>query len=63
RIDGHWWIDITESDQARYREMYRKTRISLRDKGVYDDKMLTVMSLVRCKKDPNRAECTAADKE
>ena len=63
RIAKHWWINISESDQAQYHEMYRKTRISLRDKGVYDDKMLKVMCLVRCKKDPNRAESTAADKE
>lgn len=63
RIASKWWISISESDQNRYHEMYRKTRISLRNKGVYDGKMLTVMRLVRCKKDPQRPECTAADKE
>lgn len=63
RIAKHWWINISESDQAQYHEMYRKTRISLRDKGIYDGKMLRVMRLVRCKIDPNRTECTATDKE
>lgn len=63
RIDQKWWISISEADQARYHEMYRKTRISLRNKGVYDARMLTLMRLVRCKKDSQRSECNAVDKE
>ncbi len=63
RIDQKWWISISESDQVRYHEIYRKTRISLRNKGVYNGKMLTLMRLVRCKKDPNRPECRAMNKE
>ncbi len=63
RIARHWWLGIPKNDQARYHEMYRKTRISLRKKGVYDGRMLTLMRLVRCKKDPKRSECTAAEKE
>lgn len=63
RIDPKWWISISKSDQLRYQEMHRKTRISLRNKGIYDGKMLTVMHLVRCKKDPNLSECSAESKE
>ena len=63
RIDLHWWINISEDDQAQYHEMYRKTRLSLRKKGIYDSKMLTVMRMVRCKKDPNRYECSVDNKE
>ena len=63
RIAPQWWLDISESNQQRYQDMYRKTRISLRDKGVYDAKMLTIMRMVRCKKNPHLRECTAADKE
>lgn len=63
RIALQWWINISEDDQARYHEMYRKTRISLRDKGIYDGKMLTVMRMVRCKKEPRLSECTAEDRE
>lgn len=63
RIAENWWIDISESDQKRYHEMYRKMRISLRNKGVYDTRMLALMRLVRCKKDPARLECSAIDKE
>lgn len=63
RIASQWWIHISEKEQNQYHEMYRKARILLRDKGVYDAKMLTVMRMVRCKKDPHRSECTANDKE
>ena len=63
RIGDDWWINISESDQSRYHEMYRKMRVSLRKKGIYDARMLKVMRLVRCKKDPKRLECTATDKE
>ncbi len=63
RIAMHWWIDISEDDQQRYHEMYRKTRLSLRKKGIYDDKMLRLMRITRCKKAPDRLECTADDRE
>jgi Solute-binding protein AdeT 1/2 len=63
RIAGKWWISIPEDDQLRYHEMFRKARISLRNNGVYDDKMLRLMYLVRCKIGAYRPECMAADKE
>lgn len=63
RIPSKLWISISESDQKKYHEMYRKTRISLREKGIYDRKMLTLMRMVRCKKDLKRPECSADDKE
>jgi len=63
RIAQQVWIDISENDQKRYHEMYRKTRISLRNKGVYDGRMLKLMRMVRCKKEPQRPECTADNKE
>jgi hypothetical protein len=63
RIASKWWITIPERDQQRYHEMYRLTRISLSEKGVYNKQMLTVLRKVRCKKDPEKAECTAVDRE
>ncbi|MCK5667237.1 MAG: hypothetical protein KAI17_27310 [Thiotrichaceae bacterium] len=63
RIASPWWLHISEENQKRYHDIYRKTRISLRDKGVYDAKMLRIMRLVRCKKAPLLLECTAVDKE
>ncbi|TXL19046.1 hypothetical protein BMR06_11955 [Methylococcaceae bacterium HT5] len=63
RIAPKWWLNVSEANQSRYHDIYRKTRISLRDKGVYNAKMLRVMRLVRCKKNPQLSECTAIDKE
>lgn len=63
RIAPQWWLNVSESNQKRYYNMYRKTRISLRNKGIYDAKMLSVMRMVRCKKDPQLLECSAVDKE
>lgn len=63
RIDPLWWLSVSEVNQQRYHDIYRKMRISLRDKGVYDARMLTVMRMVRCKKSPHQPECTATDKE
>ncbi|NOQ14963.1 MAG: hypothetical protein GQ583_10875 [Methyloprofundus sp.] len=63
RIAPQWWLSIPEADQKRYHDIYRKTRISLRNKGIYNGRMLSIMRMVRCKKNPHRAECTAADKE
>lgn len=63
RIAEHWWINISEKNYDRYHEMYRKARLRLRDKGIYDRKMLALMRMVRCKKDPQRTECLAVGKE
>ena len=54
-------MDIPDDDKARYDEMFRSVRITLRDKkSVYAKKTLTLMRKVRCKADGSRAEC--ADK-
>jgi len=63
RIAPERWISISEEEQLRYHEMYRKVRLSLRNKGIYDWKMLKLMSSVRCKKNPQLLECTADDRE
>jgi len=63
KIPEKLWVEIPKKDKKEYVEMLRQARISLRDKGVYDGKMLSLMSRVRCKVDPAAAECTAADKE
>ena len=63
RIAPQWWIDISDANRKRYHAIYRKTRISLRNKGIYDKKMLSIMRMARCKKDPLLTECSAVDKE
>ncbi len=63
RIPAQKWITISEKDQQRYHQMYRKTRILLADKGIYDKKMLKLMRLVRCKIDPSRSECSSREQQ
>ena len=63
KIPEKLWISIPEADKAGYREVFRQSRISMRGKGIYNGKMLKLMRMLRCKKDPQQPECTAADKE
>jgi len=44
-------------------EEFRQYRIALREEGLFDNKMLTVMRKLRCRKNPDNTECTAFDKE
>lgn len=63
KIPKNVWIDIPDVEKAEYVEMLRQARISLKNDGVYEGKMLTLMRKIRCKMNPADAECTAADKE
>lgn len=63
RIAPQWWLSISEDNRQRYHDIYRKARISLRDQGIYNAKMLAIMRMVRCKKSPDLQECTAIDRE
>lgn len=63
KIPEKFWVSIPEVDKTGYLEVFRQSRIKLRDKGVYNGKMLKLMRMLRCKKDPQQPECTSADKE
>ncbi len=63
KIPKELWVPISDSDKIGYLEVFRQSRIRLRDKGVYNAKMLKLMRILRCKKDPQQSECTSADKE
>ncbi|OUR97504.1 hypothetical protein A9Q81_12515 [Gammaproteobacteria bacterium 42_54_T18] len=62
-INPSYWMDISEKDQNGYNELLRQTRISLRDQGIYNAKMLKFLAKVRCKMDASLSECTASDRE
>ncbi|HAU16512.1 MAG: hypothetical protein CMK83_06805 [Pseudomonadales bacterium] len=62
-IKPSYWLDLPEKDKEGYMEMFRQSRLKLRDQGLYDGKMLSFLSKVRCQKDPALAECTAKDRE
>ncbi|MFZ5697991.1 MAG: putative solute-binding protein [Pseudomonadota bacterium] len=57
-IDPKYWIEIPKADQANYDELLRRSRIALRDEGIYNPETLTLLRKVRCKLDNSRAECT-----
>lgn len=62
-IKPSYWKELPEEDKKGYIEMFRQTRLSLRNQGHYDAKMLSFLSKVRCQKDAALAECTAKDRE
>ena len=63
KIPESMWVSIPEADIAGYLEVFRQSRIRLKEKGIYNGKMLKLMRMLRCKKDPQQSECTATDKE
>lgn len=63
KIPSDLWVSIPEKDKIGYLEVFRQSRIRLAEKGIYNKKMLKLMRMLRCKKEPQLPECTAADKE
>ncbi len=63
KIPEKLWVDLPEADKVNYLEVFRQSRIRLRDKGIYHAKTLKLMRMTRCKQDPAMPECTAKDKE
>lgn len=65
--DKHW-IRIPDSDIEGYQEMFRSNRLQLRDgeagaEKVYSEKMLGLLSKIRCAQNPSASECTAENRE
>lgn len=62
------WIRIPDADVQGYQEMFRENRLQLRDgtdgaSKVYDPRMLSLLSKVRCASNPGASECTAGNRE
>ena len=62
-IPEKYWIEISDEAKNNWNETFRESRIALREQKVYNAKALTLFRKVRCKVDPNLAECTSKDKE
>jgi hypothetical protein len=57
-IPEKYWVDLPESYDADFQEMFQHVRIRLRDDvGSYDGAMLGVMRKLRCAANGDRAEC------
>ena len=62
-IPEKYWIEISDQAKDEWNELFRESRLALRDRKVYNGKALTLFRKVRCKLDPNLAECTSKDRE
>lgn len=62
-IPKRYWIEMEVDEVEKTHEILRQLRISLRDDGVLDGKMLTLMRKIRCSANPEKEECSAEDKE
>lgn len=62
-IPEKYWIEISDNAKNSWNELFRESRLALRDQQVYNAKALTLFRKVRCKVDPNLAECTSKNKE
>ncbi len=56
-IDAKWWVDIPKDKLVEYNEIARQGRVRLRNDGIYDAAMLTLLKRVRCKLDATLSEC------
>lgn len=56
-IDEKYWMSLSPENTIKYNEMLRSVRITLRDEGVYDGRMLRLLRRLRCTENPSAAEC------
>ncbi|MCE2679133.1 MAG: DUF6091 family protein [Burkholderiales bacterium] len=57
-IPANVWMEIPEKERQEYIVVMREARISMRDKGIYDKRMLSLMKRVRCQLTPADGECS-----
>ncbi|KZX76323.1 hypothetical protein A3715_28215 [Oleiphilus sp. HI0009] len=62
-IPEEYWIEIPKHLYDYWVEDFRQSRIELGEMGIYDSRTLKLMRKVRCKLEPENAECSAARKE
>lgn len=60
-VDPKYWMHVPLSDRGGYEKIMRELRIHLTKAGFYDKRMMTLLKRVRCKREPDAAECTLSD--
>lgn len=60
-VDPAHWMQVPLSDRDGYEKVMRELRIHLTKSGYYDPGMMTLLKRVRCKMEPDNAECSQAD--
>jgi hypothetical protein len=62
-IPEKYWIDIPAHLYDYWTEDFRESRLELGERGIYDKRTLKLLRKVRCKLNPEKAECTATIRE
>lgn len=57
-IPDAMWVDIPASDKADYQRLMQEARVALRERAYYDPAMLSLQRKIRCRFEPEQAECT-----
>lgn len=60
-VDPKHWMHVPLSDRDGYEKIMRELRVHLTKSGYYDPRMMTLLKRVRCKREPDQAECALKD--
>lgn len=60
-VDPKHWMHIPLSDRDGYEKVMREMRIHMTKSGYYDPAMMTLLKRIRCKREPDAAECSLKD--
>jgi len=60
-VDPAHWMTVPLSDRDGYEKVMRELRIHLTKAGYYDPAMMTLLKRVRCKMEPDNAECSQSE--
>ncbi|MBK9185867.1 MAG: hypothetical protein IPM78_06055 [Moraxellaceae bacterium] len=56
-IPEKYWLDLAKAEKIRYLTMMKEARERLTKEGFYDPQMMSLMKKIRCKHQPQNAEC------
>ncbi|MFP5429499.1 MAG: putative solute-binding protein [Gammaproteobacteria bacterium] len=60
-IPAKYWLDLSDADKEKYFGMMREARLQLTREGFYDPRMMGLLKRVRCRHEPQNAECALKD--
>lgn len=56
-IDSKYWVSMSSEATSNLDDLFRSSRIALKEDDVYNAKTLRIMRKVRCRHQPEKAEC------
>lgn len=60
-VPAKYWMELSPAEKEKYFNMMREARLQLTREGVYDPRMMALLKRVRCKHEPQNAECSLKD--